>query len=218
MPSDIEIRPPKIEAKPGSHVSGSEHESITTLGQLLDSIEQVAEKKGHVALADVLKMIGRRSFGPLLLFAGLVTLAPLVGDIPGVPTVIGIFVVMVTGQLLYGRDHVWLPQWLLKRSAKGERIDNALRWLKPPARWIDRLTKERLTILVKGPAKYGIGLLGLFVGAMMPALEFIPFSANLAGAALTVFGLSLMAYDGLMALIAAGFTGGVVGVALYVLI
>lgn len=32
--------------------------------------------------------VGRRSFGPTLLLAGLVTLAPIVGDIPGVPVLI----------------------------------------------------------------------------------------------------------------------------------
>lgn len=35
---------------------------------------------------------------------------------------------------------------------------------------------------------------------VMPPMEFIPFSASLAGAALSLFGLSLMARDGLLAL------------------
>jgi len=195
-----------------------QHQAITSVGQLLDCIEHAARDKGEVSLADVLKLIGRRSFGPILLLAGLVTLAPLLGDIPGVPTTIGVFVVMVTGQLLFGRRHFWLPKWLLKRSATHERLTTAIRWLKPPAGWIDRLTRKRLTLLVEGPAQHGIGLLGLFVGATMPALDFIPFSANLAGAALTAFGLALIAYDGLLALIAIGFTVGILGLGLSVLL
>jgi len=38
-------------------------------------------------------------------------------------------------------------------------------------------------------------------------MELVPFSANAAGAALTVFGLSLIARDGVLALIAFVLTG-----------
>ena len=40
----------------------------------------------------------------------------------------------------------------------------------------------------------------------MPPMEMIPFSANLAGAALAAFGLALIARDGVLALIAFAFT------------
>lgn len=39
-------------------------------------------------------------------------------------------------------------------------------------------------------------------------MEVVPCSANLAGAALTAFGLALIAHDGLLALIAFAFTAG----------
>lgn len=55
-------------------------------------------------------MIGRRSFGPLLLMAGLIILAPVVGDIPGVPSIMGVFIVLVSVQLLIGQEHFWLPK------------------------------------------------------------------------------------------------------------
>jgi hypothetical protein len=54
--------------------------------------------------------VGRRSFGPLLLLAGIVLAAPGVGDIPGVPTVMGLFILLVSGQMLFDRDHFWMPQ------------------------------------------------------------------------------------------------------------
>jgi hypothetical protein len=43
----------------------------------------------------------------------------------------------------------------------------------------------------------------LLVALAMPPMEFIPFSANGAGLALTLFGLGLVARDGLM--LALGF-------------
>ena len=49
----------------------------------------------------------------------------------------------------------------------------------------------------------------------MPVMEVIPFSANAAGAALTAFGLSLIARDGLLALIAFTFTAITIGLVAY---
>jgi hypothetical protein len=49
----------------------------------------------------------------------------------------------------------------------------------------------------------------------MPAMELVPFSANGAGAALTAFGLSLIAHDGLLALLAFVFTAMTFGLVLY---
>jgi hypothetical protein len=40
----------------------------------------------------------------------------------------------------------------------------------------------------------------------MPLMDFVPFTANIAGAALTAFGLSIIARDGLMAIGAFAFT------------
>lgn len=43
----------------------------------------------------------------------------------------------------------------------------------------------------------------------MPPMELIPFSANAAGAALTLFGLALVAHDGLLAWLGLALTAGV---------
>lgn len=54
-------------------------------------------------------------------------------------------------------------------------------------------------------------------GGRVP-LEVIPFSANVAGAALTAFGLSLIAHDGILALFAFAFTIATFGLVVYNLI
>ncbi len=51
-----------------------------------------------------------------------------------------------------------------------------------------------------------IAIACIVIGIAMPAMEIVPFSANGAGAALTAFGLSLIANDGLLALLAFLFT------------
>jgi hypothetical protein len=179
---------------------------LTNLEQLLDRIADAAQDRDRVSLGAVLEVVGRRSFGPLLLVAGLVALAPIIGDIPGVPTIIGTVVFLIAIQLLLGREHFWLPRWLLKRSVASGRLCNALKWLRSPARFVDRLLRPRLTIFTKGAVIYVIAMLCIIIAISMPTMEVVPFVANVAGAAITAFGLSLIARDGLLALIAFAFT------------
>lgn len=177
-----------------------------SLEALLDSLAGAA-KYDDVSLDELMDMAGRRSFGSLLLLAGLLTLAPVIGDIPGVPTILGTFVFLIAAQLLVGMEHFWLPRWLLDRSVKRSSLEGAIRWMRSPARFVDRLLKARLLSLVTGAAKQAIALTCMGVAVSMPVMEVVPFSANAAGAVLTVFGLSLIARDGLLALFAFLITG-----------
>jgi hypothetical protein len=186
-------------------------QKLTNLEQLLDRIDDAARDRKRVSLGAVLELVGRRSFGPLLLVAGVVALAPVIGDIPGVPTVIGTLVFLITIQLLFGREYFWLPRWVLKRSVSSDKLRKALKWLRSPARFVDRLLRPRLTFFTKGAVIYVIAMLCIIIAVSMPAMELVPFLANLAGAAFTAFGLSLIAHDGLLALIAFGFTAISVG-------
>lgn len=77
-----------------------------------------------------------------MLLAGLITLAPVIGDIPGVPTIVGAVVFLFAGQLLFGRKCFWLPRWLLRRSIARDRLDVALGWLRRPARFCDRFLRQ----------------------------------------------------------------------------
>jgi hypothetical protein len=111
---------------------------LTNLEQLLEHIGRVTTGcQERVSLGMILEAIGSRSFGPLLLFAGIIMVSPLSG-IPGIPTTMALFVLLIAGQLLFGRKHFWLPQLLLNRSVSCTRLYRTLKWLEPPARGIDR--------------------------------------------------------------------------------
>lgn len=180
----------------------TEEQDPSSLGQLLDRIEAAASKEGRVTLGAILDSVGRRSFAPLLLLAGLVTLAPVIGDIPGMPTIMALLVLLTAGQLLIGREHFWLPQWLLARSVTQQSLCKALRWMRPPARFLDRFSRRRLTVFANNGGLYVTAVACILIALAMPVMEVIPFSANGAGAALTAFGLALIARDGALALFA----------------
>ena len=192
----------------------SEGHSLNNLEQLVNRICE-ATHQDQVSLDSILDVLGRRSFGSLLLLAGLITLLPVIGDIPGVPTIIGLFVFLTGGQVLVGREHVWFPRWLLDRSVSRDKISKAVEWLRPPARFVDRFLRPRLALFTSQTALYIIAGLCIIIAAAMPVMEVVPFSANLADVALTAFGLSLITQDGILALIAFVFTAGMTGLVVY---
>ena len=193
-------------------------QEVTSLEELLDRIDDAVSSSDRVALGAILRMVGRRSFGPLLLLAGVIAVSPVLGDIPGIPTTIGIYVLLIAGQMLFQRDYFWLPRWLLERSVSRSRLCKALKWLKRPARFIDRFLRPRLTALTYRMGSYVIATVCVLIAAAMPTMEVVPLTANGAGAALTAFGLSLIAHDGLLAILAFAFTAVTIGVTIYALL
>ncbi len=186
-----------------------------SLTELVDRFDDAAEKNDKVTLDMMMDEVGRRSFGPLLLLAGVVMMAPVIGDIPGVPVILGLFVLLVSVQLLVGRAHFWFPQWLLKRSVDSAKLKKATRkWLRRPARFIDRFLRHRMSRFVGNAGIRAIAVVCTLLALATPAAEFVPFSANGVGAGIAIFGLALIAHDGLIALIGwivVGVTGGFAG-------
>ena len=195
----------------------TEQNEFHSLQELLDRVQKISQKEGDVTVEEIIEMVGDRSYGPLLLISGLLTLAPIIGDIPGVPTILGAIVFLFSVQLLFGREHFWLPKFLLNRSVSSKKMNKGIEWLQPPARWIDKLLKPRLRLLVKDTAVYIIAFMCLMIASVMPIMELVPFSANAAGAALTVFGLALIARDGLLLVIALLLTGSIAAIIINVL-
>lgn len=192
-----------------------DNQQITNLEQLIDQLDQAAQGKDEVSIGMIVDAVGSRSFGPLLLVAGLITLAPLVGDVPGVPTLMALLVLLIAIQLLFGRRQFWFPQWFLERSVARDKFAKGLAWMRKPARFIDKFLRTRLVYLTHGPGRYFIALTCTVIAAAMPPMEVVPFSANGAGIALTAFGLALIARDGLLAVIAFTVTALTIGFVTY---
>jgi hypothetical protein len=190
--------------------------TVHSLAELLDRTEDAAKDgSDKTSIGDILDHVGTRSFAPILLIAGLVILTPLVGDIPGVPIMMGVIVMLVTVQFLLRREHIWLPQWILRRSVEHAKVEKAVKWLRKPARVVDRFTKPRLRWAVRHAGAYVIGIACILVSAATPIMELIPFSATFAGIAITAFGLALIAEDGAIAIVAIVVCAGIVAFGAY---
>ncbi|GAB2876538.1 exopolysaccharide biosynthesis protein [Microbulbifer echini] len=176
-------------------------QEFTGLGQLLEQIEASCQHSERVSLLLVIEVIGLRSYAPFLLVVGLILFSPLSG-VPGVSTAMAVLLLLVAIQLLLGRRHVWLPQWLLNRSISKKKLIGALHWLRRPAELADHWIQPRLDFLVRRSGTYAIATTCSLIALAMPLMELVPLSATTAGLALTIFGLALVAHDGLLALIA----------------
>lgn len=187
-----------------------ERDEPEDLEELLDRLEEAHNEGGQVSVGAALDAIGRRSFGSILLAAGVFTVIPGPADIPGVPTLVAVLIFLVAGEMLLGQEHVWLPGWMLRRDVKRSRLEKGIRWARKPARWIDRLIRPRLPGFVHGPGAYAIAVGCIVVALALPPMEVVPFGANVAAAALLGYALGLIARDGLLALIAHVITLGAV--------
>jgi len=190
-------------------------DKIHDLSGLLDTMSEAAADKEKIRVKDIMEALGTRSLGPLLTLVGIVIVMPVVGDIPGVPIMMGSLVLLVSIQLLIGREHPWLPKWLLNRAVSHDKFCKMLKMSRKPARFMDRITNERMQKFIDGGGQYLIAFACIAVACLTPFMELVPFSANVAGLALFAFGLALISRDGLLAVIALMIVSLLIGLLLY---
>jgi hypothetical protein len=181
------------------------------LSGLLDELQRAADGGGaKLSVGEILETIGKRSFGPLLLLGGLLGMTP-VAAIPSAPTIIAVITLLISVQLLFGRDSVWIPRILEKLSVKAERVRKAVKISRKPARVVDRLVKPRLEPLTRPAADRAVAAVCVLIALCVPPLEFLPFVAFIPSLAIAAIGLGLLARDGLLVLIALLISASVLG-------
>lgn len=184
--------------------------SADSLAEVVEQVTHSGEPGEPISVDEIIEAIGQRSFGPLIVVPGLIVLSPLSG-MPGVPTLGGIAVLLIAGQMLLGRESPWLPELLRRRTISNDRMAKAGSFLMPVARFVDRFTGRRLVWLTRKPYSYLIAAACVLIALVMPPLEVIIFANVLTAAAITAFGLALVADDGLLAAIAFALAAGSIG-------
>jgi hypothetical protein len=179
---------------------------------ILDKIDQAAERHDPLTFGNVMDVLGQHSFAPILLLIGLIMMVPGPADIPGVPVALGLVVIVVAGQLILQREHLWIPGWMEHQKITAERAHMMVSSMRKPAQWIDYVTKPRYRSLVNHAGAVVTGVACILVAMTTPTLEFVPFSANLAGAAIVALSVSLLAKDGLLASLAIGLSLATFGI------
>ncbi len=151
------------------------------------SVRQAVESLGHV------------SHSALVLLPAILVVTPLSG-IPGVSSVAGLIIGLISLQGVLGRNYLWLPEWILQREIDTGKLEKSLGYLRWPARFVDRHTERRLLFLVRPPARKALQAACMLCGFAMPFLELVPFSSSILAAAVSFFATALVADDGLLAI------------------
>ena len=187
----------------------AEDRKSDNIEDILHSVEEAGMDPNEVTVEDMLAEIGTDAFPTIMLLAALIMVSPASG-IPGLSTASATIVALAAVQMIAGREALWLPGFLLRRKLERRTLHKAVDWLERPAHIIDRLIGRRLVFLTRWPFSLIPATACLLLSAVVPFLEFVPFSASIAGAAITIFALGLVAGDGLLVLVAMAVAGGAV--------
>lgn len=175
---------------------------------IIEKVVALAEAGEALSLRKIRNIAGRRMAGALLFFIAMVVVSPL-SLVPTLPTTVAVIVIMIAGQLVFGRTKIWLPKPILNASMPPERALKVVEVLRPAAGWIGRFSKPRLTFLVSGPGVRVGAAACVLVALTMPPLEFFPGASTSAGVFIAAFGLSLTMQDGALLLLSTVLVVGI---------
>lgn len=188
------------------------------LSQVFSEIAE--ETRDHVSIGTIRDKLGDRSFAALLVFFAAVNMIPLP---PGASALLGLPLLIVSLQMVYGSKRAWLPELLTKRSVSAETFraisDRVVPWLL----WIEQMIRPRYWPFRRRRGDRVIGLIALIMAISItlpiPLGNWPPaFSTALLGLALSerdgiLFALGSLA--GVAALAIVGFVIGAAGFAVH---
>ena len=164
----------------------------------------VESAKGErICLVDMLDAFDARAYGPLIVLFAAPNVLPVA--LPGISAVLGVPLILLTGQLMLGQRRPWLPGFLRRRSLARSSFESLVGRLVPRLVRLEAMIRPRLLPLTGGWGKRLIGA----VGVVLAAIVFlpVPFGNSLPGLALVLMALGLLSRDGIAVVV-----GGLVGV------
>lgn len=169
---------------------------------LLDKLEKRVERDGpspdgKLSIHDILEVVGRRAYGPLLLIIGIMSVSPL-ALIPGSTWVFASLTLIVAIQMAVNLRRPWLPESALKVSFPEPQIQAALKKARPWTQAIDKIVRPRLQFLAGEPWLAIVALLAIVAALATFPLSFIPLAPFIPGATIILIGLGVTARDGVL--------------------
>ena len=184
-----------------------------SLTSLLDALDpdmpttgagtQTHDAQDGLTIQEMLDRVGARSFGAALLIPSLILVSPL-SIIPLMPTLGGLVILTISIQAFFGRTHLWLPRFLATRRLRKDQLTRAVAFLRKPAAWLDRNSRDRLRFLSAAPMNRIALLAVMSVAATWPFLEILPMFTSVSATGVALIAFALMVRDGFVLI--AGYT------------
>lgn len=150
---------------------------------------------GKVCISDIMEALSSKGFGPLIFAPALIAIMP-TGGIPGVPTVCGMIITLISIQMLFGKERPWLPQFVDNISFDEDKLHKGVNIASKATKWIDKVVKPRLKPLSSDTAKKVAAALCIFAALAMIPLEIVPFAVMIPAASVILFAIALITEDG----------------------
>ncbi|WP_298734904.1 exopolysaccharide biosynthesis protein [uncultured Psychrobacter sp.] len=173
-----------------SDLSSSKHSLTAVLEQL-----EPNEDADKISIGDIMDSLNSKGFGPLIFAPALIAIMP-TGGIPGVPTICGVIITLISVQMLFGKERPWLPQFVDNISFDEDKLHKGVNIASKATKWIDKLVKPRLKSLTSDKAKKVAAALCIFAALAMIPLELVPFAVMIPAASVILFAISLITEDG----------------------
>lgn len=155
-------------------------------------VELGESDKPGLSIGEMMEAFGERGFGAAMLVVALINSFPWP---PGGTTILGIPLLVLCIGLTAGRKSVWLPKWLNRVSVNRAAYRGFVQRFAKPLRYVERITRPRLTFLVSGIAERIIGAVCVLLCIVM--ILPIPFGNMPPAIAITLYALALMQRDGI---------------------
>ena len=170
------------------------------ISQTLRSLVRSLPRTG-ITLSELIQRVGNDGLLILVTLLTLVFLIPV--SIPGVSTVFGAAILLISVSRLFGRN-LWIPSKIEHRMIGTRKLRpllrKALSWLKK----LERISRpNRIQWLVAGGTMAFINNLALILGAVLLMMPFglIPFSNTFPAVAILFLAIGLLQRDGLCILL-----------------
>lgn len=179
-----------------SPVSGAPpvHEGSRTSDLLLAAVRGDSER---VTIAEILDALDNRAFGLATLLFAIPSVIPMP---PGVPTVVGIALLIVSIQMVAGRQELWLPKFLSNRGFSRAALVSGFEKIKPQLEFVEKVARPRLLFLTGKAATVLIGII-ILVMAVILILPLPPGGNFPPALACAVLGMGLVERDGVIVLL-----------------
>jgi hypothetical protein len=168
------------------------------ISEIVASLHEVGEGE-TVSFGEILAVLGRRAHGAAMLVFALPCWLPMP---PGIPTACGAAILLISLQLLAGRETLWLPRRLRDRRLPRAALARIAERIGPTVSRAERFFRPRLPGIAEGPVGQAItGVLGAVLGLTM--ILPIPFVGNIPPAiAASFLAIGLIERDGVALLVA----------------
>lgn len=163
--------------------------------------EQPQNNLGKVTLGDILDLAGERIFGFLFVILSFPSALPI--PAPGYSIPFGIAMLLLSGQLLIGRDEPWLPNSWRNYGFEVSQVRQVLKVGLPWLRRIEAISRPRLTQVctsLLGRTVIGLAIALMSISMMIP----IPGTNTLPAMGIFVTGFGLLDDDGAISLAGLG--------------